>query len=101
MFCLRVSIRDEVENTLQLLKEHFNVSSETNDLISNTTIEEAGPIFSWLVSCQEIYWITWTKFCHDLFQNYPLKKILMVLFNIKNISIHMQKERHFSKQDLI
>ena len=101
MFCLRVSIRDEVENTLQLLKEHFNVSSETNDLISNTTIEEAGPIFSWLVSCQETYWITWMEFCHDLFQNYPLKKILMVLFNIKNISIHMQKERHFSKQDLI
>ena len=81
-----------MDSTLQFLKEHFNtISSETNDSISNETIEEAGPIFSWFVSCQEIYWITWMEFCHDLFQNYPLKKVLMVLFNIKNISIQMQK----------
>ena len=91
MFCLRVSIRDEVESTLQLLKEHFNVSSETNDLISNTTIEEAGPIFSWLVSCQKIYWIAWVEFFNDIFHDYSLKKVLMVLFNIKNIAIHKQK----------
>ena len=80
-----------MDTTLQFLKQHFNISIETNDLISNETIKEAGPIFSWMVSCQEIYWNPWMEFYHDLFQNYPLKKILMVLFNIKNISIHMQK----------
>ena len=81
-----------MDNTLQFLKEHFNVSSEINGFISNVTIEEAGPIFSWLVSCQKIYWIAWMEFYHDLFDNYPLKKILMVLFNIKNIAIRKQKE---------
>ena len=63
-----------VEDRLQTFKNLFDVSSETNDLISNKTIEEAGPIFVWMLACPTLYWIAWNEFYNDLFKNHSLRE---------------------------
>ena len=85
-------------NMLTRLQQHFNVSTETNDSISNATIEEAGPLFIWMVKYPNLYWIAWKEFLNDLFNNSSLRKILMILFKIRNIAYHKDKaidSKHF------
>ena len=63
-----------VEDLLQTFKNLFNVSSETNDLISNMSIEEAGPIFVWMLLCPKLNWVAWNEFYNDLFKNHKLRE---------------------------
>ena len=87
----------EVENMFQIIQQHFNVTTaneilyKVDDFISNATIVEAGPIFTWMVRCPDLYWIAWREFLKNLFDNYSLKKILMVLFNMRNVAKYKNK----------
>ena len=92
-FCDKDMLDDiEVEKMMQHIQNHFNQSLETIDLISDATIEEAGQIFTWMIRCpNNVYIKAWNKFYNDLFDNYNLRTILIVMYKIKNIAEIKQK----------
>ena len=91
-FCNNGMLVDfKVEKAMQHIQNYFNKSLETIDLISDATIEEAGPIFTWMIKCPDNAYINaWNKFYNNLF-DFNLRTILIVLFKIKNIAELKQK----------
>ena len=92
-FCNNGMLVDfEVEKVMQHIQNYFNKSLETIDLISDATIEEAGQIFTWMIRCpNNVYIKAWNNFYNDLFDNYNLRTILIVMYKIKNIAEINQK----------
>ena len=65
-----------VDNLIEIVQQYFKLTTELNGSISNSTIEEAGNIFTWMVRCQQknLGSIAWTKFYDDLFNDHTLRK---------------------------